>query len=85
MHGEELRKSALLARSLARTMIINPQVCPRSLKFRKNIDGKPENPTIKHNIMSFARRYFTEHEVQVLAAISDPQGIFSRTFQNFYY
>ncbi|CAK9145929.1 unnamed protein product [Ilex paraguariensis] len=37
MRGEELRKRALLARALT-----NPEVNPRSLKFRKNIHGKPE-------------------------------------------
>ncbi|KAI3473360.1 hypothetical protein Pfo_030650 [Paulownia fortunei] len=119
MRGEELRKSALLARALVRTTIaryqINSQINPRSLKFRKNIHGKPEvqwqfsddwhppplhfnishtsslvacgvtinsqigidveekHRSIKHNILSFARRYFSKHEVQFLAAISDPQ------------
>ncbi|KAL0374858.1 UNVERIFIED_CONTAM: 4'-phosphopantetheinyl transferase gsp [Sesamum radiatum] len=119
MGGEELRKSALLARALVRTTIaryqINSEINPRSLKFRKNIHGKPEvewqysddwhppplhfnishtsslvacgvtinsqigidveekHRSIKHNILSFARRYFSEHEVQFLAAISDPQ------------
>ncbi|CAK9145139.1 unnamed protein product [Ilex paraguariensis] len=117
MRGEELRKRALLARALVRTAIsryqINPEVSPRSLKFRKNIHGKPEvewqnsddwNPPplhfnishtssliacgvtmyspigvdveekqrkIKNNILSFARRYFSHHEVELLTAISD--------------
>ncbi|KAL0309510.1 UNVERIFIED_CONTAM: hypothetical protein Sradi_5893300 [Sesamum radiatum] len=60
---------------------INSEINPRSLKFRKNIHGKPEigidveekHRNIKHNILSFARRYFSEHEVQFLATISDPQ------------
>ncbi|KAL3532106.1 hypothetical protein ACH5RR_005627 [Cinchona calisaya] len=115
----ELRKRALLARALVRTTIaryqINSQVSPRSLKFMKNVHGKPEvdwqlgenwhppplhfnishtssliacgvtinspigidveqkHRTIKHNILSFARRYFSKHEHQVLSAISDPQ------------
>ncbi|KAK4419397.1 Rho GTPase-activating protein 1 [Sesamum alatum] len=119
MGSEELRKSALLARALVRTTIaryqINSEINPRSLKFRKNIHGKPEvewqysddwhppplhfnishtsslvacgvtinsqigidveekQRSIKHNILSFARRYFSEHEVRFLAAISDPQ------------
>ncbi|KAK6139848.1 hypothetical protein DH2020_026423 [Rehmannia glutinosa] len=119
MRGEELRKSALLARALVRTTIaryqINSHSNPRSLKFRKNLHGKPEvqwqfrddqhppplhfnishttslvacgvttnaqigidveekHRSIKHNILSFARRYFSKHEVQFLAAISDPQ------------
>ncbi|KAK4833880.1 hypothetical protein QYF36_012792 [Acer negundo] len=46
MHGDQLKKSALLARALVRTTIAryqtNCQVNPRSLKFRKNIYGKPE-------------------------------------------
>ncbi|KAL6335335.1 hypothetical protein AAG906_029578 [Vitis piasezkii] len=46
MHGDNLKKSALLARALVRTTIaryqINSQVSPTSLKFRKNIYGKPE-------------------------------------------
>ncbi|XP_062160231.1 uncharacterized protein LOC133867469 [Alnus glutinosa] len=46
MSGDQLRKRALLARALVRTTIsryqTNSQVHPRSLKFRKNIYGKPE-------------------------------------------
>ncbi|XP_042019460.1 uncharacterized protein LOC121767285 isoform X2 [Salvia splendens] len=46
LQGEELRKSALLARALVRTTIakyqMNSPVEPRSLKFRKNMHGKPE-------------------------------------------
>ncbi|XP_074355213.1 uncharacterized protein LOC141693923 isoform X2 [Apium graveolens] len=91
------------------------QVNPRSLKFRKNIHGKPElewpenndwNPPelhfnvshssslvacgvtidcpigidvedkerkIKHNIMAFARRYFSQQEKKLLKSISDPE------------
>ncbi|KAL3628276.1 hypothetical protein CASFOL_027322 [Castilleja foliolosa] len=119
MQGDELRKSALLARALVRTTIaryqINSHTNPRSLKFRKNLHGKPEvdwqfkdswhppqlhfnishtssliacgviidaqigidvedkDRKIKHDILSFARRYFSKHEVQFLAAISEPQ------------
>ncbi|XP_027072872.1 uncharacterized protein LOC113775014 isoform X1 [Coffea eugenioides] len=119
MRDEELRKRALLARALVRTTIaryqINSHVSPRSLKFIKNVHGKPEvdwqhceqwrplplhfnishtssliacgvtvdspigidvekkNRRLKHNVMSFAQRYFSKHEVQVLSAISDPQ------------
>ncbi|KAI3471804.1 hypothetical protein Pfo_028457 [Paulownia fortunei] len=115
----ERENVALLARALVRTTIaryqINSQINPRSLKFQKNIHGKPEvqwqfsddwhppplhfnishtsslvacgvtinsqigidveekHRSIKHNILSFARRYFSKHEVQFLAAISDPQ------------
>nr|GLL46229.1 uncharacterized protein LOC109161070 isoform X2 [Ipomoea trifida] len=46
LHGDEHRKAALLARALVRTTVaryqINSHVDPRSLKFRKNIHGKPE-------------------------------------------
>ncbi|KAL2531568.1 4'-phosphopantetheinyl transferase superfamily [Abeliophyllum distichum] len=119
MRGEEPRKRALLARALVRTTIaryqMNSQISPRSLKFRKNIHGKPElewqfsdhwlspplhfnishtsslvacgvtvnsqigidveekHRTIKHNILSFARRYFSKDEVQFLADILDPE------------
>ncbi|EXB54576.1 4'-phosphopantetheinyl transferase [Morus notabilis] len=48
MRGDQLRKSALLARALVRTTIAryvdqtNSLVDPKSLKFRKNSYGKPE-------------------------------------------
>ncbi|KAF8044126.1 hypothetical protein BT93_A2188 [Corymbia citriodora subsp. variegata] len=116
--GEQLQKAALLARVLVRTTIaryqINGQVDPRSLKFKKNIHGKPElewnddqcqcapslqfnishtsslilcgvtvdsligvdleekQRKLKNNILAFARRYFTPHEVKFLSSISDP-------------
>ncbi|XP_017254512.1 uncharacterized protein LOC108224409 isoform X1 [Daucus carota subsp. sativus] len=118
MRGDELQKGALLARALVRTTIARyqtNQVSPRSLKFRKNIHGKPEvdwqqiedwhpqqlhfnishteslvacgvtthNPIgidieekerkIKHSISSFAKRYFSQQEVQLLSSISDPE------------
>ncbi|XP_022842754.1 uncharacterized protein LOC111366260 [Olea europaea var. sylvestris] len=119
MHGEEPRKRALLARALVRTTIAryekNNQVSPRSLRFRKNVHGKPElewqfsdqwrspplhfnishtsslvacgvtinsqigidveekHRTIKHSILSFARRYFSKDEVLFLADILDPE------------
>uniref|UniRef100_A0A6N2LMF7 holo-[acyl-carrier-protein] synthase n=1 Tax=Salix viminalis TaxID=40686 RepID=A0A6N2LMF7_SALVM len=38
MRGDQLQKRALLARAL----INNHVVDPRSLKFRKNVHGKPE-------------------------------------------
>ncbi|XP_059646670.1 uncharacterized protein LOC132293275 isoform X2 [Cornus florida] len=119
MRGDEMKKRALLARALVRTTIaryqINPQVSARSLKFRKNIHGKPEvewqldadwssppmhfnishtssliacgitvdssigidveekQRTVKNNILSFARRYFSHQEVEHLTSISDPE------------
>ncbi|XP_050285456.1 uncharacterized protein LOC126725025 isoform X1 [Quercus robur] len=46
MRGDQLQRRALLARALVRTTIAryhtNSQVEPRSLKFNKNIYGKPE-------------------------------------------
>ncbi|KAK4776508.1 hypothetical protein SAY86_005196 [Trapa natans] len=46
IRGEQLKKTALLARVLVRTTIARYQtdgyIDPRSLKFRKNIHGKPE-------------------------------------------
>ncbi|OMO82265.1 4'-phosphopantetheinyl transferase superfamily [Corchorus capsularis] len=46
MGGDQLKKRALLARALVRTTIAryqtNCEMNPRSLKFRKNIYGKPE-------------------------------------------
>ncbi|XP_060177030.1 uncharacterized protein LOC132607190 isoform X2 [Lycium barbarum] len=118
MQGEELRTSALLARTLVRTTIaryqINSSISPKSLKFRKSIHGKPEvdwqqcdhcgapplhfnishtssvvacgvtvnspigvdveakKRTVKHNVLNLARRYFSEHELEVLSAVKDP-------------
>ncbi|KAK5841670.1 uncharacterized protein LOC108466538 [Gossypium arboreum] len=46
MSGDQLKKRALLARTLVRTTIAryqtNCEINPRSLKFKKNIYGKPE-------------------------------------------
>ncbi|OMO68336.1 4'-phosphopantetheinyl transferase superfamily [Corchorus olitorius] len=46
MGGDQLKKRALLARTLVRTTIAryqtNCEINPRSLKFRKNVYGKPE-------------------------------------------
>ncbi|GMY25254.1 4'-phosphopantetheinyl transferase [Fagus crenata] len=119
MRGDQLQKRALLARALVRTTIAryqtNRQVDPRSLKFKKNIYGKPEVESqdvddlhlpplhfnishtssliacgvtvnspigidveekqrkLKNNILAFAQRYFSPYEVELLAAISDPE------------
>ncbi|CAI0391707.1 unnamed protein product [Linum tenue] len=117
--GDQLQKSALLARTLVRTTIARYQVDghldPRSLRFKRNIHGKPEvewetkdgfcppplqfnishtsslvacgvtiNSLIgidveekrrrtKNNILAFAKRYFTAHEVEHLNAIPDSE------------
>ncbi|KAG5243982.1 L-aminoadipate-semialdehyde dehydrogenase-phosphopantetheinyl transferase [Salix suchowensis] len=120
MRGEQLQKQALLARTLVRTTIARYQinnrvVDPRSLKFKRNVHGKPElewesdggqcpsplhfnishtssliacgvtvnssigidieekQRKIKNNILAFARRYFSLHEVEHLSAISDSE------------
>ncbi|KEH42009.1 4'-phosphopantetheinyl transferase [Medicago truncatula] len=119
MGGEELKKSALLARALVRTTLAryqtNCQIDPKSLKFRKNDYGKPEvdwqyaddrslpplhfnishtssliacgvtvgspigidveekQRRLKNDILAFARRYFSPHEVEMLAHIVDPE------------
>ncbi|KAI7730772.1 hypothetical protein M8C21_020877 [Ambrosia artemisiifolia] len=119
MRGDELQKSALLARALVRTTIsryqIHSHVSPTSLVFRKNAHGKPEviweesddwhppplhfnlshtssliacgvtvgspigidveekQRTMKNRILSFAKRYFSREEVEVLSAISDAE------------
>ncbi|XP_022767053.1 uncharacterized protein LOC111311705 isoform X2 [Durio zibethinus] len=85
MGGDQLKKRALLARALVRTTIAryqtNCQMNPRSLKFRKNIYGKPEigidvegkQRKIKNDIIAFAQRYFSPCEVKLLTAISDSE------------
>ncbi|XP_058771249.1 uncharacterized protein LOC131644707 [Vicia villosa] len=119
MRGEELKKSALLARALVRTTLAryqtNCHIDPKSLKFRKNNYGKPEvdwqyaddwnlpplhfnishtssliacgvtvgspigidveekQRRLKNDILAFARRYFSPHEVEMLAHIVDPE------------
>ncbi|XP_060958455.1 uncharacterized protein LOC115699247 isoform X1 [Cannabis sativa] len=115
MSGDQLRKTAVLARALVRTTIArytNAHVSPESLKFRKNSYGKPEvdwqiadwqppplhfnishtscliacgvsaempigidveekKRKLKNNVLAFARRYFSSHELDHLAAITD--------------
>ncbi|KAI4348951.1 hypothetical protein L6164_009611 [Bauhinia variegata] len=119
MSGEQLKKRALLARALVRTTLaryqMNRQIDPKSLKFWKNIHGKPEvdwqyaddwrmpplhfnishtssliacgvtvgspigidveekQRRLKNDILAFARRYFSPHELEMLAHISDPE------------
>ncbi|KAJ8421599.1 hypothetical protein Cgig2_012281 [Carnegiea gigantea] len=84
LKDDELRKRAILARTLVRTTIAryqtNPTIDPRSLSFKKNSYGKPEigidveekKRIVKNDVMSFARRFFCRHEVEHLANISDP-------------
>ncbi|KAK7345324.1 hypothetical protein VNO77_15926 [Canavalia gladiata] len=119
MHGEQLKKRALLARVLVRTTLaryqMNCQIDPKSLKFRKNNYGKPEvdwqyaddwslpplhfnishtssliacgvtvgspigidveekQRKLKNDILAFARRYLSPHEVETLTHIADPE------------
>ncbi|CAH2054050.1 unnamed protein product [Thlaspi arvense] len=116
MRGDELKKNALLARTLVRTTIAryqtNNAVDPGSLMFKKNMYGKPEvdwqncnNPPlhfnishtdsliacgvtahvpvgidvedkerkIKHDVLAFAKRFYSIDEVDYLSALPDPE------------
>ncbi|XP_020236894.1 uncharacterized protein LOC109816332 isoform X2 [Cajanus cajan] len=119
MRGEQLKKSALLARALVRTTLARYQtkcqIDPKSLKFRKNNYGKPEmdgqyaddwslpplhfnishtssliacgvtvgspigidveekQRRLKNDILAFARRFFSPHEIEMLTHIADPE------------
>ncbi|KAF2547030.1 hypothetical protein F2Q70_00023613 [Brassica cretica] len=116
---DELKKNALLARTLVRTTIAryqtNKEVDPRSLMFKKNMYGKPEvdwqnckncnnqplhfnishtdsliacgvtvhvpvgidvedkERKIKHDVLAFAKRFYSADEVNFLATIRDPE------------
>ncbi|KAJ8634606.1 hypothetical protein MRB53_008873 [Persea americana] len=83
MKGDKLQKRALLARVLLipyRSSDTNSQVSPSAFNFRKNLFGKPEigvdveekQRRLRSDILSFARRYFSRHEVEFLHNISDP-------------
>ncbi|KAG2305872.1 hypothetical protein Bca52824_025620 [Brassica carinata] len=117
MRGDELKKNALLARTLVRTTIAryqtNEAVDPRSLMFKKNMYGKPEldwqncnvqplhfnishtdsliacgvtvhvpvgidvedkERKIKHDVLTFAKRFYSADEVNCLATILDPEA-----------
>ncbi|KAJ0263807.1 4'-phosphopantetheinyl transferase superfamily [Hirschfeldia incana] len=119
MRGDELKKNALLARTLVRTTIAryqtNKAVDPRSLMFKKNMYGKPEvdwqnckncnvqplhfnishtdsliacgvtvhapvgidvedkERKIKHDVLTFAKRFYSADEVNFLATIPDKE------------
>ncbi|KAL8495129.1 hypothetical protein ACS0TY_019338 [Phlomoides rotata] len=47
--------------------------CGVTINSQIGIDVEEKHRRTKHNTLSFARRYFSECEVQFLAAISDPQ------------
>ncbi|GER41883.1 4'-phosphopantetheinyl transferase [Striga asiatica] len=47
--------------------------CGVTTKARIGIDVEEKQRKIKHDVLSFARRYFSKHELRFLAAISDPQ------------
>ncbi|XP_022575520.2 4'-phosphopantetheinyl transferase gsp-like isoform X1 [Brassica napus] len=120
MRGDELKKNALLARTLVRTTVAryqtNKEVDPRSLMFKKNVYGKPEvdwqnckncnhqplhfnishtdsliacgvtvhvpvgidvedkERKIKHDVLAFAKRFYSADEVNFLATIPDPEA-----------
>ncbi|KAF8088849.1 hypothetical protein N665_0528s0007 [Sinapis alba] len=116
MRGDDLKKNALLARTLVRTTIAryqtNKAVDPRSLMFKKNMYGKPEvdwqncnnqplhfnishtdsliacgvtvhapvgidvedkERKIKHDVLTFAKRFYSADEVTFLASIPDQE------------
>ncbi|RDX69291.1 Rho GTPase-activating protein 1, partial [Mucuna pruriens] len=110
IHGEQLKKRAILARALT-----NCQIDPKSLKFRKNNYGKPEvdwqyaddwslpplhfnishtssliacgvtvgspigidveekQRKLKNDVLAFAQRFFSPHEIEMLTHIADPE------------
>ncbi|XP_068647689.1 uncharacterized protein [Aristolochia californica] len=81
---DDLKKKAILARVLVRTTLARytgSQLSPHSLKFRKNIFGKPEigidveekQRKIKNNVAAFARRYFSPQEAEFLNTFSNPE------------
>ncbi|CAH8339308.1 unnamed protein product [Eruca vesicaria subsp. sativa] len=120
MRGDELKKNALLARTLVRTTIAryqtNNAVDPGSLMFKKNMYGKPEvdwqnckdcnkqplhfnishtgsliacgvtvhapigidvedkERKIKHDVLTFAKRFYTADEVNFLATKPDQEA-----------
>ncbi|KAF2296450.1 hypothetical protein GH714_038229 [Hevea brasiliensis] len=116
--GDNIARSYILKIYVCESQIldqINGHVDPRSLKFKKNIHGKPEvvwqsedgwcqphlhfnishsssmiacgvtsnsrigidveekQRKIKNNILAFARRYFSLHEIEYLSSISDSE------------
>ncbi|GFP83057.1 4'-phosphopantetheinyl transferase, partial [Phtheirospermum japonicum] len=47
--------------------------CGVTIDAQIGIDVEKKDRKIKHDILSFARRYFSKPEIRFLAAISDPQ------------
>ncbi|KAL8515513.1 hypothetical protein ACS0TY_014268 [Phlomoides rotata] len=47
--------------------------CGVTINSQIGVDVEGKYWRTKHNILSFARRYFSKSEIQFLAAISDPQ------------
>ncbi|XP_024629317.1 uncharacterized protein [Medicago truncatula] len=95
MRGEELKKSALLARALVRTTLARywqytddrslPPLhfnishtssliaCGVTVGSPIGIDVEEKQRRLKNDILAFARRYFSPHEVEMLAHIVDPE------------
>ncbi|XP_075491537.1 uncharacterized protein LOC142529784 [Primulina tabacum] len=47
--------------------------CGVTINSQIGIDVEEKHRSIKHSILSFAKRYFSEHEVQFLATLTDPE------------
>ncbi|XP_028085253.1 uncharacterized protein LOC114286300 [Camellia sinensis] len=47
--------------------------CGVTMDSQIGIDVEEKQRTIRNDILSFARRYFSHHEMDFLAAISDPE------------
>lgn len=83
INGAKQQKCALLTRALVRTTLSRYMPCkiiPQSLSFSKNRYGKPQvgidiedkQRTLKHDVLSFARRFFSPKEVEFLLGLKDP-------------
>lgn len=46
--------------------------CGVTINSPIGVDVEEKQRTTKHNILTFARRYFSKHEIEVLTAIEDP-------------
>ncbi|GAU25199.1 hypothetical protein TSUD_150980 [Trifolium subterraneum] len=89
MRGEELKKSAILSRALvnwqyADDWILPPLhfnishtssliACAVTVGSPIGIDVEEKQRKLKNDILAFARRYFSPHEVEMLAHIVDPE------------
>ncbi|KAJ8433340.1 hypothetical protein Cgig2_021347 [Carnegiea gigantea] len=72
LKDDELRKRAILARTLVRTTIsryqTNPRIDPRSLSFKKNSYGKPEESYVKALGRGFSATPFNTFRISCKAS-----------------